>query len=432
MPVAESTWPRMTAAPGWPGAGPYLYQPVRSWSPSGGTWTVPSAFLPTSMTGALTPMAGMRMRTGTDRTSACTCGSRAGAGTAVVTDAGMPVAPASADRPSASANAATLALPAHTAAAAAAAASARRPGGAGRPPAPGREQAAHRRGERRRAAAARPRQCAAARAPAGGGGAHRDRRAGAGGRGARRRRRRRGRRRRGRRRRRPRSRGLARRGRRRRRPRGRGLGRRGSRGLAGAARRRGSRGGLARRRGVALHGGLAAGAVLRGRGGAGGQQAERAGQFGCGHLDAEHADRDGVVARLQRHLVVADVDQAAVAVAAAAEDGGAGRRRAQAYRRRRRDRKREGAVLSGHIVSSSIFQAWRFRRSGGEPRITCGVFGDITGESPARHLAHGGPPSPAAARSRCPGRAAAPVRGLVLLLGGLAAAAVLVGRGVAR
>src|SRR5579875_2913767 len=136
MPVAESTWPRMTAAPGWPGAGPYLYQPVRSWSPSGGTWTVPSAFLPTSMTGALTPMAGMRMRTGTDRTSACTCGSRAGAGTAVVTDAGMPVAPASADRPSASANAATLALPAPTAAAAAAAARPqRRP--ASRPPTAG-------------------------------------------------------------------------------------------------------------------------------------------------------------------------------------------------------------------------------------------------------------------------------------------------------
>src|SRR5579875_251412 len=129
MPEAESTWPRMTAAPGWPGAGPYSYHPARLWSPSGGTWTVPSAFLPSLMTGALTPMAGIRMRTGTERASACTCGSRGRAGTAVVTDAGTPVAPASGDRPWASANAATLAPPAHATEAVTAAASAHRPGG---------------------------------------------------------------------------------------------------------------------------------------------------------------------------------------------------------------------------------------------------------------------------------------------------------------
>src|SRR5579875_891266 len=62
---------------------------------------------------------------------------------------------------------------------------------------------------------------------------------------------------------------------------------------------------------------LAAAAVLVGRGVARGQQARSARQAVAGHLDAEDVDRHGVVARLPRHLVVADVEQAVVAVAAA-------------------------------------------------------------------------------------------------------------------
>src|ERR1022692_2516987 len=89
----------MTAAPRWPGAGPYSYQPVRLWMASGGTWTVPSAFLPTFMTGALTPMSGIRTLTGTDRVSALARGSWLSLGGAVVTDAGGTVAPASEGAP---------------------------------------------------------------------------------------------------------------------------------------------------------------------------------------------------------------------------------------------------------------------------------------------------------------------------------------------
>src|SRR5229473_2366228 len=96
MPVSESTWPRMTAGPRWPGAGPCSYQPVRLWSPSGGTWTVPSAFSPTLITGALTSMSGMLMLTGADLASGLARGSWVRLGGTVVTDAGVNVAPASA------------------------------------------------------------------------------------------------------------------------------------------------------------------------------------------------------------------------------------------------------------------------------------------------------------------------------------------------
>src|SRR5450755_4328126 len=116
----------MTAAPRWPGAGPYSYQPVRLWMASGGTWTVPSAFLPTFMTGALTPMPGIRTLTGTDRASAVAWGSWLSLGGAVVTDAGVTVAPASAGVLPSRPNAATLTPPAHSTAAARAIPRARR------------------------------------------------------------------------------------------------------------------------------------------------------------------------------------------------------------------------------------------------------------------------------------------------------------------
>src|ERR1700685_3994674 len=101
----------MTAAPRWPGVGPYSYQPVRLWMPSGGTWTLPSAFLPTFSTGALTPISGMRTLTGTDRASAVARGSRLSLGGEVVTDAGVTVAPASAGVPFSRPNVATLTPP---------------------------------------------------------------------------------------------------------------------------------------------------------------------------------------------------------------------------------------------------------------------------------------------------------------------------------
>src|ERR1017187_4614775 len=104
----------MTAAPGWPGAGPYSYQPVRLWMASGGTWTVPSAFLPTFMTGALTPMSGIRTLTGTDRVSALARGSWLSLGGVVVTDAGVTVAPASAGVSFRKHYHATLTPPGHT------------------------------------------------------------------------------------------------------------------------------------------------------------------------------------------------------------------------------------------------------------------------------------------------------------------------------
>ena len=62
-PVA-STWPRMTEAPGDPGAGPRSYQPVTNGVPSGGTLMLPSAASPSSMIRARTLMAGMSMLTG--------------------------------------------------------------------------------------------------------------------------------------------------------------------------------------------------------------------------------------------------------------------------------------------------------------------------------------------------------------------------------
>ena len=89
MPVAESTWPRMTAGPRWPGAGPYWYQPVRLCSASGGTCTVPSASRPTFMTGAFTPIRGIRILTGAERASGFAPGSLASRGATVVIEGGM-------------------------------------------------------------------------------------------------------------------------------------------------------------------------------------------------------------------------------------------------------------------------------------------------------------------------------------------------------
>jgi hypothetical protein len=89
MPVAESTWPRITAGPRWPGAGPYSYQPVRLCSTSGGTCTVPSASRPTFMTGAFTPIRGIRISTGAERASGFAPGSLASRGATVVIEGGM-------------------------------------------------------------------------------------------------------------------------------------------------------------------------------------------------------------------------------------------------------------------------------------------------------------------------------------------------------
>src|ERR1700722_11309586 len=68
-PVSESTWPSMIDGPGWPGVGEYLYQAaslVSGGSLSGGTWMVPSLFIPTYSSLELTPMAGIEIVTGRD------------------------------------------------------------------------------------------------------------------------------------------------------------------------------------------------------------------------------------------------------------------------------------------------------------------------------------------------------------------------------
>src|SRR5262249_30031603 len=54
--------PMTTAGPASPGTGPSLYQPA--WPGSDGTWMVPSDARPRSVTAASTPIAGMRMWTG--------------------------------------------------------------------------------------------------------------------------------------------------------------------------------------------------------------------------------------------------------------------------------------------------------------------------------------------------------------------------------
>jgi len=79
----------MTAGPRWPGAGPYSYQPVRLCSASGGTCTVPPASRPTFMTGASTPIPGIRISTGAERASGLALGSLASFGAPVVIEGGM-------------------------------------------------------------------------------------------------------------------------------------------------------------------------------------------------------------------------------------------------------------------------------------------------------------------------------------------------------
>ena len=69
-------WPTMTAT--LAGAEPYLYQPARLWFPSGGTWMVLSRFWPSCITGALTLIAGILMRTGTDLIAGLAGGGTAG------------------------------------------------------------------------------------------------------------------------------------------------------------------------------------------------------------------------------------------------------------------------------------------------------------------------------------------------------------------
>src|SRR5579859_1620097 len=60
----------MTDDPSRPGATLRLYQAARLWLSSGGTWTVPSAFWPTWVIGARTPIAGISISVGTDGASA--------------------------------------------------------------------------------------------------------------------------------------------------------------------------------------------------------------------------------------------------------------------------------------------------------------------------------------------------------------------------
>src|SRR5215472_4902484 len=62
----------MTAEPRWPGDGPNLYHPG-CWK-SAGTWTVWSAFSPSSESDVLRPMAGMLRLIGTDREAGSTTG----------------------------------------------------------------------------------------------------------------------------------------------------------------------------------------------------------------------------------------------------------------------------------------------------------------------------------------------------------------------
>ena len=63
---AESMWPRMTEGPVAPGVAEYLYQPAVRTSLSGGTCTVLSAFRPSCMMLASTPIAGTVIRMGID------------------------------------------------------------------------------------------------------------------------------------------------------------------------------------------------------------------------------------------------------------------------------------------------------------------------------------------------------------------------------
>src|SRR5215469_5175114 len=80
----------MTDEPSAPGVTLPSYQPARLWLPSGGTWTVPSLFLPSRMTGAFTPSTGISIPTGVDGGSpGATAEGSTGKGTAVPTVAGI-------------------------------------------------------------------------------------------------------------------------------------------------------------------------------------------------------------------------------------------------------------------------------------------------------------------------------------------------------
>src|ERR1039458_5538804 len=88
MPVEESTCPRMTEEPSWPGVTLRSYQPARLWLASGGTWTVPSALRPSGVTGADTCRTGISIRTGADEAIGAAVGTVTGWGTDVPTTAG--------------------------------------------------------------------------------------------------------------------------------------------------------------------------------------------------------------------------------------------------------------------------------------------------------------------------------------------------------
>src|SRR5216683_4709836 len=92
VPWKESTWPRMTEVPLWPGVTPWSYQLVKLWLASGGTWKEPSVFRPSLMTGASTLIAGISIRIGVDAVRAAAVGFAIGVGAAVPTPLGITVA----------------------------------------------------------------------------------------------------------------------------------------------------------------------------------------------------------------------------------------------------------------------------------------------------------------------------------------------------
>src|SRR6478672_7910856 len=76
-------WPRMMAGPMAPGVGEPVYQPgLESGSSRDGTWMVPSALRPRSISDELTPMAGTATATGGDAGSSNGPGAEVGAGAA--------------------------------------------------------------------------------------------------------------------------------------------------------------------------------------------------------------------------------------------------------------------------------------------------------------------------------------------------------------
>src|SRR4051794_33315503 len=84
---AESTWPRITDGPSWPGVGEYLYQPARESRASGGTCTVRSGLSPSCGNSERTSIAGISSVTGTDLANT-RCSEVAGAGRVLPVGAG--------------------------------------------------------------------------------------------------------------------------------------------------------------------------------------------------------------------------------------------------------------------------------------------------------------------------------------------------------